>query len=92
MTKQELVKSISTQVPTKYNEVEKIVDLTFNKIMESLVNGDKVTISGFGSFEVKKKLERVVVNPITKQRMLVPPKIVVSFKPNNILKDKINQK
>ena len=45
-----------------------------------------------GTFEVKKKLERVLVNPATKQRMLVPPKMVVSFKPNTGLKDKVNGK
>jgi nucleoid DNA-binding protein len=41
---------------------------------------------------VKKKLERVLVNPATKQRMLVPPKMVVSFKPNTGMKDKVNGK
>jgi nucleoid DNA-binding protein len=41
---------------------------------------------------VKKKLERVLVNPSTKQRMLVPPKMVVGFKPNSGLKDKVNGK
>ena len=35
-------------------------------------------------------MERIVVNPNTKQRMLVPPKLVMSFKPSNLLKDKFN--
>ena len=48
-----------------------------------------VAINGFGNFEVKKKLERVVINPSTKQRMLVPPKMVLSFKPSTSLKDKL---
>ena len=43
----------------------------------------------FGNFEVKKRLERVIVNPTTGQRMLVPPKLVVAFKPSQILKAKI---
>ena len=43
-------------------------------------------------WEVKKKLERVVVNPATKQRMLVPPKMSVSFKVAPVLKDKANEK
>lgn len=51
--------------------------------------GATLSVSGFGSFEVKKKLERVLVNPSTKQRMLVPPKLVLSFKPSTILKEKL---
>ncbi len=53
---------------------------------------DVLSIAGFGTFEVKKKLERVVVNPGTKQRMLVPPKLVVNYKPAATLKDKANSK
>ena len=48
-----------------------------------------VSIVGFGNFEVKKKLERVVINPSTKQRMLIPPKMVLNFKPSVNLKDKL---
>lgn len=90
MTKQELVKSISTQVPTKYNEVEKIVDLTFNKIMESLVNGDKVTISGFGSFEVRIRKERKGRNPRTGEDLQLPIKKTPAFISGKPLKDALN--
>lgn len=48
-----------------------------------------ISIQGFGSFEVKKKQERVVINPSTQQRMLVPPKLVLNFKPSASLKEKI---
>ena len=49
---------------------------------------DSISIQNFGIFEVKKKLERISVNPVTKQRMLVPPKLVLTFRPSNVLKDK----
>ncbi|MBR5394223.1 MAG: HU family DNA-binding protein [Bacteroidaceae bacterium] len=77
---------------TKYNtkEVSALVGATVSAIISELSEENSITISGFGNFEVKKKLERVLVNPTTKQRMLVPPKIVVSFKPNTSLKLKIN--
>ena len=77
---------------TKYNskEVSALVSATVSAIISELSEENTVAISGFGNFEVKKKLERVLVNPTTKQRMLVPPKIVVSFKPNTSLKLKIN--
>jgi len=38
---------------------------------------------------VKKKMERVVVNPATKQRKLIPPKLVLAFKPSTVLKEKM---
>ena len=50
---------------------------------------DTVAIQGFGLFEPKKKLERVVVNPSTGKRMLVPPKMILSFKPGSAIKTKL---
>ncbi len=55
-----------------------------------LENETSIVIPNFGTFEVKKKLERVFVNPTTKQKMLVPPKLVVGFKVATALKDKLN--
>jgi DNA-binding protein HU-beta/integration host factor subunit alpha len=46
-------------------------------------------VPNFGTFEPKKKLERVIVNPASGQRMLVPPKLVLGFKPNQTWKDKL---
>ena len=46
-------------------------------------------VATFGTFEVKKKLERVMVNHSTGQRMLVPPKLVLNFKPNVNWKERI---
>ncbi|MBO4561932.1 MAG: HU family DNA-binding protein [Bacteroidaceae bacterium] len=59
-------------------------------VMENLWhNGDSVSLSGFGVLEVKKKNERVSVNPTTGVRMLVPPKLVLTYKPSSLLKDKL---
>ncbi|MBF1080992.1 MAG: HU family DNA-binding protein, partial [Prevotellaceae bacterium] len=48
-------------------------------------------LSNFGTFEVKKRLERIVVNPSTQQRMLVPPKLVLSFKPVTAIKENLKR-
>ena len=53
-----------------------------------LEEGNVISVQGFGTFEVKKKAERISVNPTTKQRMLVPPKLVLTYKPSSLLKDK----
>ena len=58
---------------------------------EELQEGKTLTFQGFGTFEVKKKLERIVVNPATRQRLLVPPKLVLSYKPDNSLKEKFKK-
>ncbi len=59
-------------------------------VMENLWHeGDSVSLSGFGVLEVKKKNERVSVNPTTGVRMLVPPKLVLTYKPSSILKGKL---
>ena len=55
---------------------------------QELEEGNVIAVQGFGSFEVKKKAERISVNPASKQRMLVPPKLVLSYRPSNTLKDK----
>ena len=55
-----------------------------------LDEGASLNIQGFGTYEVKKKKERIIVHPTTKQRQLVPPKLVIAFKPSQTLKDKVN--
>ena len=55
---------------------------------QELQEGKTIAIQGFGTFEVKKKMERISVNPSTQQRMLIPPKLVLSYKPSITLKEK----
>ena len=56
---------------------------------EQLEEGNTIALQGFGTFEVKKKGERISVSPTTKQRMLVPPKLVLGFKPSSLFKEKV---
>jgi len=55
---------------------------------QELQDGKTVVVQGFGTFEVKKKLERISVNPVTQQRLLIPPKLVLTYKPSVSLKEK----
>ena len=55
---------------------------------QELQDGNSVSIQGFGTFDVKKKMERISDNPVTHQRMLIPPKLVLSYKPSVSLKEK----
>ena len=69
-------------------ETSDLVASLLSEMTRQLEEGNTVYIQGFGTFEVKKKIERISVNPVSKQRMLVPPKLVLSYKPSAALKDK----
>ena len=72
-------------------EAKTLSDSLIQEICLQLEDENTIAISGFGTFEVKKKLERVSVNPITHQRLLIPPKLVLSFKPGITLKRQIQE-
>ena len=65
-----------------------MVSSAISVMTQELQEGKTIAIQGFGTFEVKKKLERISVNPTTQQRMLIPPKLVLSYKPSTNLKEK----
>ena len=88
MNNKEFVTELSNRLGYSVKDTSKLVADVVGLITDNLQDGDQVIVPSFGTFEVKKKLERVVVNPSTKQRMLVPPKLAVSFKPNTQLKEK----
>ncbi len=90
MNNREFLAALSKDLECTISEASTYSDLITSDIASRLCEGDSVSIYSFGTFDTKKRLERVVVNPATKQRMLVPPKIAVSFKPFNALKDKAN--
>lgn len=89
MNNKEFISALSDRLEMTGKEVQKLTKTFTAELADKLEEGRTLTIQGFGNFEVKKKLERVVVTPNTKQRMLVPPKLVLGFKPSNILKDKL---
>lgn len=72
-------------------ETTDLIGKLIDEMTEELVEGNAVAILGFGTFDVKKKAERISVSPTTKQRMLVPPKLVLSFKPSSLLRDRVNK-
>ena len=90
MNYKEFISDLASRTGNSNKEASSLAGIIVSSIISELTEENSVVIPGFGTFEVKKKLERVLVNPITKQRMLVPPKMVVSFKPNTSFKVKVN--
>ncbi len=72
-------------------DTQQMVRTVIEQVSHALEGGDVVQIAGFGSFEVRKRLERIAINPSTQQRMLVPPKLVVNFRPIALIKENLKK-
>lgn len=91
MKSKEFIAILSDRLGWNSSDVNAVLT-DFAAIMGArLANDDSVSWPGFGQFEVKKKMERISVNPITKKRYLVPPKLVPVFKPSSSLKAKLKR-
>ncbi|MDE5888144.1 MAG: HU family DNA-binding protein [Muribaculaceae bacterium] len=89
MDTKRLTEMLSKELEISKEEVDTLIEGLANVVGECASNLDTVNLSGFGSFEPRKRLERVAVHPASGKRLLVPPKIVLSFRPSTSLKQKI---
>lgn len=89
MNNKEFITALTQKTGYKTDDVQSMVRTTMQAVIQSLTDGETVSISGLGSFEVKKRMERIITNPGTGQKMIVPPKLVVNFKPFATLKEKV---
>lgn len=91
MTNQELIAALAKRLDWTQRQTTDVLEGFVSLMTTRLEQGDIVNIQGFGQFETKKKNERVSVNPTTKQRFLVPPKIALSFRPGQTIKDNLKK-
>jgi integration host factor subunit alpha len=89
MTKADLVELIYERVGSSKKEAGEVVEVVFGIIRESLRRGEKVKISGFGSFIVSQKRARRGRNPQTGTPIIIDSRRVLSFKPSQVLKDSV---
>ena len=89
MNKTELIAAVAAKTGLTKKDAEKVVNATIDSITESLVNGDKVNVSGFGIFEVKTRAERTGRNPRTNENITIPATKLPAFKASKTLKDAI---
>jgi DNA-binding protein HU-beta/integration host factor subunit alpha len=89
MNNKEFISTLATRTGYDQKDTQKLVNNVITAMSDAFVENNSVIVPNFGVFETKKKMERVIVNPSTGQRMLVPPKLVLSFKPNQTWKDKL---
>lgn len=91
MNNKEFTSELSRRLGYTMKDTSELIASLLSDMAQQLQEGNSVYIQGFGTFEVKKKAERITINPVTKLRMLVPPKLVLSYKPSSTLKDKFKQ-
>ena len=89
MNKTELIAAVAAKTGLTKKDAEKVVNATIDSITESLVNGDKVNVSGFGIFEVKARAERTARNPRTNETITIPATKLPAFKASKTLKDAV---
>ena len=87
MNNKEFIAELSQRTGYSQTDTKKLVRTLIDEMGDRFSEGDAVYLQNFGTFEVKKRLERIVVNPGTQQRMLVPPKLVLNFRPISSIKE-----
>jgi len=89
VTKADLANTLFEQLGLNKREAKEFVELFFEKIRESLENGESVKLSGFGGFSVRDKKSRPGRNPKTGEEVPVTPRRVVTYKASQKVKDRI---
>lgn len=90
MTKAELVERVADSAQLTKKHAELIVNTVFESIVQSLKEGEKIELRGFGSFRIRQRGSRIGRNPKTGEKVDVPPKRIPYFKPGKELKDLLN--
>lgn len=91
MTKKEIVKQIADELNETQLLVKKIVQMTFDKIIETLEEEGRIELRNFGVFEVKRRKPRRARNPRTNKPVEVAAKNVVTFQPGKEMEEKIRE-
>jgi nucleoid DNA-binding protein len=91
VTKKEIVQNIAQELNVTQLKVKQIVDRTFESIIETLVENERIELRNFGVFEVKLRAARKARNPRTEQPVYVPEKYVVTFKPGKFMEQQVHQ-
>ncbi len=92
MTKAELVEKIAAKINLTKKDTERVVNIVFGSIIQSLSKSDKVELRGFGSFRVRSRESRDGRNPRTGETVSIPPKKVPFFKAGKELREKVDNK
>ena len=91
MTKVELIAAVANDANLTKKDAEAAVNSALNAITAALKDGDKVTLVGFGTFEVKERAAREGINPRTKEKIEIPASKLPVFKAGKALKEVVSK-
>ena len=89
MTKKEFISVIAEKAGVSKKDTEAVYDALWDSIIENLKAGEKVQVTGFGTFEVRERPERVAKNPRTGETINIPASKAPAFKAGKAFKDYI---
>lgn len=92
MTKADLITKIAEKSELSKKDSEKALNAVIAAVTDALIEGDKVQLTGFGTFEVRDKKEKEAINPRTKEKIIVPARKSPAFKAGKALKDAVDAK
>lgn len=91
VTKFELVDNVAENIGVTKKDALLVLDALLETITETVANGEKVTLIGFGSFEAKKRAPRTGRNPLTGASIAIPAKTVPTFSAGKAFKELVNE-
>lgn len=91
MTKADIVNLVFEKVGLPRNETQQIVEAVFDTLKETLQKSESIKVSGFGTFNIRKKNSRVGRNPKTKEEVEITPRRVITFKASDQLKEAVEK-
>ena len=91
MNKADLIKKVATEVGKTQKDLTVLIDTIFNTITDTLASGEKVSIAGFGTFDVIERAAREGRNPKTNETIMIKASKAPKFKASSALKDAVNE-
>ncbi len=89
LTRMDLSEAVFREVGLSRNESAQLVESVLGHMSDSLVKGESVKISSFGTFSVREKAARVGRNPKTGEEVPISPRRVLTFRPSHLMKDRV---
>ena len=87
MNNKDFIAELSQRSGYSQDNTQKLVRCVIEAMASRFDDGENVSVPAFGSFELKNRMERIVVNPSTGQKLMVPPKLVLAFRPDAAVKE-----
>ena len=95
MTKADIIEEVYDKLRTQgaysKRDAAELVEGVFDTMKNALSQGEKIKVSGFGNFVVRKKAERLGRNPQTGDQIMISARRVLTFKPSQVLKNILNR-